>query len=270
MTAIYRKPKGERWTREETIIAFALYCRIPFNKSSKNHPEVQRIADLIGRSSDTVNLKVGNFGSLDPALKARNIVGLAHASNLDKQIWREFHGDWESLAQEAERAASAYRALRREVAQSGAPPATAFDPAKIRARIGEDKLRISKARLNQNFFRRTILAAYGGACCITGINIAALLNASHIKPWAKCDQAEKLNPANGLCLNALHDRAFDRGLITIDRNYAVKLSRAIADAELPAVAAFFSKYAKGKIHLPEKFIPDTNFLAWHERHIFIR
>ena len=77
------------WTREEAIIVFNLYCKIPFRQSSKNHPEVIRIANLIGRSPSAVNMKIGNFGSFDATLRERGIVGLTNASKLDAQIWAE-------------------------------------------------------------------------------------------------------------------------------------------------------------------------------------
>lgn len=60
---------------------------------------------------------------------------------------------------------------------------------------------------------------------MTGISISELLIASHIKPWkVSNNEDEKTNPRNGLCLNALHDKAFDRGLITIDKNYKIIVS----------------------------------------------
>ena len=79
------------WTREEEIIVFNLYCQIPFQSSSKNHPEVIRIANIIGRSPSAVNMKIGNFGSFDETLKAKGIIGLTNASKLDAQIWKEFN-----------------------------------------------------------------------------------------------------------------------------------------------------------------------------------
>ena len=58
------------WTREEEIIVFNLYCKIPFKNSSKNHPEVIKIANLINRTPSSVNMKIGNFGSFDPYFKS--------------------------------------------------------------------------------------------------------------------------------------------------------------------------------------------------------
>ena len=73
------------WSREETIIVFNLYCKIPFNKASKNNPEVIKVANLIDRTPSSVGMKVGNFGSFDENLKAKNISGLkTQANSTDK------------------------------------------------------------------------------------------------------------------------------------------------------------------------------------------
>jgi putative restriction endonuclease len=93
---------------------------------------------------------------------------------------------------------------------------------------GTDREAIIKARVYQNFFRSAILATYENRCCITGISIPEFLVASHIIPWSK-DKKNRLNPHNGLCLNLLHDKAFDRGLITITEDYVIKLSPTLFD-----------------------------------------
>ena len=90
------------WTREESIIVFNLYCRIPFKASSKNHPDVIKIANLIGRSPSAVNMKIGNFGSFDENLNKKGIVGLTNVSKLDKEIFNEFSGNWDKLVYESE------------------------------------------------------------------------------------------------------------------------------------------------------------------------
>ncbi|MFA7057185.1 MAG: hypothetical protein WC155_06435 [Candidatus Cloacimonadales bacterium] len=92
----------KNWSREETIIAFNVYCKIPFKSSSKTNPTIIKYAKLIGRTPSALNMKVGNFGRLDPDLKKQGIGGLSHGSRLDEQIWYEFNGNWEELAYESE------------------------------------------------------------------------------------------------------------------------------------------------------------------------
>ena len=247
------------WTRDENIVALGLYCRIPFAKSRASHPEVIRVARLLGRSPASVHLKIGNFGSFDPELKKRGVVGLANVGALDRQVWEEFSGDWERLAQE-----NARLVTEAEARQSSAGVATLE-----KTRDGEDRVRLSKARVNQQFFREAILAAYGGRCCVTGLAIPALLVASHIKPWAKCGKMEKLSPHNGLCLNALHDRAFDRGFITVGEDLRLRASRILSSTPDAVARELLLRHNGRKIRSPEKFAPSKAFLAWHEKNCFL-
>ncbi|HHQ4534960.1 HNH endonuclease [Aeromonas veronii] len=52
------------------------------------------------------------------------------------------------------------------------------------------------------------------ACRVTGVSNKVLLIASHIKPWCKCDNIERLDGNNGLLLSPHIDKLFDRGWIT--------------------------------------------------------
>ena len=92
-----------KWTREETIIAFNAYCKIPFKSSRKTHPLVVRYARIIGRSPSALNMKIGNIGRLDPDLKSQGITGLKHGAKEEETVWEEFYGNPEHLAYESER-----------------------------------------------------------------------------------------------------------------------------------------------------------------------
>ena len=94
---------GTLWSREELILAFELYCRIPFKKTKANNPQVIELAHSLGRSPASVARKLGNFGSFDPALQDRQITGLAHTGRLDAEVWAEFNTDWNRLVLEASR-----------------------------------------------------------------------------------------------------------------------------------------------------------------------
>ena len=87
-----------KWTKEQTIIALSVYCKIPFNKATNTNTEIVKAANLIGRSPVAVKMKVGNFGSFDPELKAKGIVGLSNTSKLDEEVWYEYCNDWGKLA----------------------------------------------------------------------------------------------------------------------------------------------------------------------------
>lgn len=249
---------NRRWTREETLIVFNLYCRIPFKSSRASHPEVQHFAALIDRTPASVYMKIGNFSSLDPKLRERGIKGLRNASRMDKAVWDEVHNDW-SLIEES------YRLIaERERGISFHSEGREKSPWEA-----AENFAVRKVRKNQSFFRKMILSAYESKCCVTSMDIEPLLVASHIKPWAASDSSEKLNPQNGLCLNALHDSAFDRGLISVTDDYAILVSSQVAQSGSDAVRNLLSKYAGQKIRTPSRFLPRADFLAWHRNNVFI-
>jgi hypothetical protein len=79
--------------------------------------------------------------------------------------------------------------------------------------------RLQKVRIGQNRFREAQLSYWNRTCPLTGIGNPDLLRASHIIPWASCENdLERLNVHNGLLLSALWDAAFDSGLLTFDDN----------------------------------------------------
>jgi putative restriction endonuclease len=135
---------------------------------------------------------------------------------------------------------------------------------------GKTREAIVKTRVNQAFFRSAVLAAYGCKCCVTGLSIPELLTASHIIPW-RSDIKNRTNPRNGLCLNAIHDKAFDSGLITVGPDYRIRLSHALKrssnlDDELHRYLLL--RYEGERIVLPNRFVPDGGFLEYHNRHVF--
>lgn len=98
--------------------------------------------------------------------------------------------------------------------------------------------------------------------------IPELLNASHIVPWS-VDPHNRVNPRNGLCLNAIHDRAFDRGLLTITSKFTVKLSPSIKILQNDeAIENLLFRYEGVQIDLPDKFVPELGFIEYHNQKIF--
>lgn len=137
---------------------------------------------------------------------------------------------------------------------------------------GEDKISLTKQRKGQDYFRRMILANYGGRCALTGIDIPQLLLASHIIPWAdKSHKKDRLNPCNGICLSALYDKAFDQGLITISPDdYCVVLSSVLRENE---TKEYFDKHfgiiIGKKLMMPTQYLPNRDFLAYHREKVFV-
>lgn len=253
--------KNNNWTREETIIAFNVYCKVPFKSSSKTNPTIIKYANIIGRSPSALNMKVGNFGRLDPELRKQGIVGLGNGSKLDEIIWNEFNGNWDKLAFESEKLIAEFQNKSIEQIES-------FNIEDFPK--GEERETIIKARVNQSFFRSTILSSYNLKCCITGLSVPDFLVASHIKPWSK-DLENRTNPHNGLCLNSIHDKAFDRGYITVTPNYKILVSNFFDGYSNDlAVTEFFKKYQNQSINLPDRFLPSKDFLDFHYNEIFIK
>jgi len=248
----------ERWTKEQTVVALNLYCKIPFNRVSSTHVDILKYSNLIGRSANSLKMKIGNFGSFDPELQRRGIVGLSNTSKLDEEIWIEYSNDWERLAYESEILISKFEGndIEKRLEE--------FDFAD---KEGEDKIRNVKTRVNQNFFRQTVLSSYNFSCGITGLKIPEMLNASHIIPW-KDKKETRVNPKNGISLNVFHDRAFDEGFITITTDFKVKVSNFIYDKFDIENVKWFKEFDNSKLILPERFVPDLEFLKYHNDIIF--
>ena len=244
------------WTRDELILAINLYCKLPFGKMHKATAEIIKFAELIGRTPSSIALKLGNFASFDPTLKERGIKGASNASKLDKQIWNEFYNNWDAALLESEK-------LLAQTTHTTIEKLNKIEIADL-PREGKEKERLIKVRVNQSIFRTIILAAYNSKCCITGIDNTDLLIASHIVPWSK-DEKNRLNPMNGLCLNALHDRAFDKGLITISADdYRIKVSSKLKKKTvIESIEQNFMALESKSILLPDKFLPSKELLKVH-------
>ena len=247
------------WTPEQVKLAFHLYCQLPFGRLHRGNPEVISLANLIERSPSAVAMKLVNFASLDPVITASGRKGLSGASKLDQAIWDQFHADWEGLVLEVNRIRHAL----------GDPAAVADlqDEDPLPDYSGQTRDQLVQQRIGQTFFRRTVLSSYHDRCCITGLSEPRLLLASHIVPWGK-DQANRLNPHNGLCLSALYDRAFDQGLITLDEEWRVVLSATLKKPEPPLQKHFHSVEGQ-KIEFPERFSPDPQLMQYHREQVFV-
>ena len=240
------------WTREELILAINLYCKTSFGRIHNRNPEIIKLSKLIDRTPSSVSYKLANFASIDPSLQRK---GASNVSKLDIDVWNEFFKDWERLAFESETLLSKY------------DNSSLTTDIEILPLEGYDRESIVKTRVNQAFFRKTVLASYNSKCCITGLSITELLVASHIIPWSK-DEKNRLNPRNGLCLNALHDKAFDKGLISISEKFRIIVSSRLKGKEASPERELINKYDDHPISLPNRFLPDNDFLSYHRKNIF--
>jgi hypothetical protein len=253
--------KPVQWTRQHTLAAFHLYTLLPFGRLHQHAPEIQQLAQWEGRTPSSLAMKLVNFASLDPQIVASGRAGLSGATNQDREVWAALQQDWDAVASEA---AEAYAALALSHGVQADQELLQDEPEAFAE--GRTRSAMVQVRINQARFRTSVLASYNATCCISGLQHEKLLIASHIIPWSK-DAKNRLNPQNGLCLSALHDRAYDQGLITVMPDYTVRVSAALKTAPIDAFlqSSLIDSDAK-RIRLPDRFLPDTNFLAAHARH----
>ena len=251
---------GERrpWTPDELLIALSLYLQLPLDQHRSGTPELKQHAQILGRTADALRMKMGNFASIDDSSKW---AGLPNVARADRDLWAEMNHDWPAIAEAIDVAKAQFGIAKTDDTEPGA----LHEPTPV----GEDILATTKVRRGQALFRSVVLSAYRNRCCITGLADPRLLVASHIVPW-RDDPANRLNPTNGLCLNALHDRAFDRGLITFDADLRLVLSPHLAVPEDSFAQTAFTTHAGMQITSPDKFAPDPDLLAHHRDHIFLR
>ncbi len=254
------KPGQRQWTRDELLLAVNLYCKLPFGRMNSRNPDIIVLSTLLQRTPSSVALKLCNFASLDSSLPR---TGMTNVSQLDRQVWGEFCADWNNMAFESEQLLAEARHITLEETV-GVYDTDEASPALA----GRVKEQLVKTRVNQQFFRQAVLAAYDNTCCITGLRQPALLVAGHINPWSE-DEPNRLNPRNGLALNALHDRAFELGLFTIrPDDYVIEVvsgMRASTRPDAKVAGELLGRFHGQELRLParRRFLPDPAFLAWH-------
>jgi hypothetical protein len=256
------------WTREHFLIALNLYCKLPFGKLHKGNALIKEVADKMGRTPSSLSMKLCNFASLDPVLLARGRTGLKGATKQDRAMWAEFQGNVSALAPESE------ELLHNLFTDDESKEVDFLDGDRVRLVPAPpagptEKLSTVKLRRGQQFFRQSVLNAYGVRCCITGISVPRLLIASHIRPWSRFPE-DRLNPCNGLCLSTLHDAAFDSGLITLDADNRLVLSKRLKrHLPSPSLEQNFVAYEGKPIRKPEQLSePSAQFLEYHRQSIF--
>lgn len=126
----------------------------------------------------------------------------------------------------------------------------------------EKKLQLTTARIGQGKYRQDLLSLCP-FCPITLVSDDRLLIASHIKPWAKSNQDEKIDPYNGFMFTPNIDLLFDRGFITFTNDKRM------------LVSPWLSKMTCSKLNIvPNKsyvFLPiegRERYLEYHRKKIF--
>ena len=249
------------WTREELILALSVYFQLPFGRLNHTTPEVKELARVLGRSENSAALRLVNFAACDPYIINSGRTGMTSGIGVCMPIWKEFNEDRERLFCEAQRIKASM--LHQSIEDTLHLTASDLE--------GKERTTVIRQRVNQSVFRSMILYNYEERCAITGINIPELLVAGHIIPWADSTPQQKLSPENGICLSALYDKAFDKGLITISPDdYTILLSSALHEYENQEYYdRHFGCVSGQKMTMPIEHKPNRDFLAYHRDHVFM-
>lgn len=224
----------------------------------------ERIGELYGLVLEQQRLEdAGMFGGEEPSSYWRNrFYSAALKSYQEFQILAPYKQKlWELARKGGDPAGLARRLNELEIGK--AERLLVDRGVDFASREGKDRICSAKARVNQDFFRELILEEYRTQCCISGLNVPDVLRASHIVGWAE-DEANRLNPANGLCLSATYDAAFDRHLISFDEDFRLIFSPALAEFHgNQAFQAQFKEFEGRSLVMPKRFRPDQAFLEKH-------
>ena len=237
----------QNWDRREITLAIELYTRLPFGRLHSRNPDIIALAEQIGRTPSALAMKLVNLASLDKDLDRK---GLGNASSLDREVWADFTGHPTQFIERARRIVG-------EIFYADAEPSAVLEVAE-----GKEVERLVKVRQNQRVFREIVLPSYDNQCAVIGKVSPELLTASHIIPW-KAREDTRLDPRNGISLNPLHDRAFDRGLISFRDDLTMMLSSKVVIPD--HVRTLFNEDIRLK---PAKFRPLPEYLEYHRDELF--
>lgn len=276
---------GVKWTEDDEIVALYYYLennndekmygkeRLEFfykHYFSKLHKE-EKI------SYKSLRAKINNFQYIDSGS------GLKNYSKIDLKCWN----DWATSSEKLDNLKEEVSRIIKKIDSTIEYDFYKFEKKKkdiereieitkfpVGVPLNTTKERITEVRTIQYKFSKNIRLVYNETCCITGISVPKLLEASHIKPWKDADEYERGDIKNGLLLNSLHHAAFDAGYITVVKNnndFKVKVSSKLKDfcKENNNMKQFFLDYDNKKIRVPKKeYLPDKEYLEFHNKNIF--
>jgi putative restriction endonuclease len=119
-----------------------------------------------------------------------------------------------------------------------------------------------KARIGQGRWRRDLLRHWSGRCAVTGLEIEALLRASHIKPWRDSDNQERLDVFNGILLGPAYDATFDAGLMSFADDGSIVISPLFPATQLAIAGISTTAF------VPKLLDQHRTYLAHHRNSVF--
>lgn len=170
---------------------------------STQHP----ISARLGYEADGAITLASINDKLRTALQREHFECQGDDANQEPALWWVSMPDYTAFHKVLGRFAALARSLPNQVAARFAS-ATKGMPNSTEAE------RLVVQRVGQYLFREALIDYWQGRCAVTDLDVAPLLRASHIKPWARCDSnEERLDVFNGLLLAPHLDALFDGGWI---------------------------------------------------------
>lgn len=196
---------------------------------------------------------------------------LAEVRLLARDEWIAAPSDWKPRTQSGENynlaageGARVWRECLARTATADPVATTAANEAPARERFGAPVL--YRPRLGQGIFRVQVLDAYGRACAVTGEHSLPVLEAAHVKPYAKGGEHDV---TNGLSLRTDLHRLFDKGYVTVDEEHRLVVGRRLKD-DFANGRSYYSLHGRA-LELPSDAAmrPAETSLAWHRGQVFL-
>ena len=245
------------WSWEEVTIALGLYAVTPASKISGKNKAIQELAVLLGRTPGAVSYKLSNLLDLDKHRQG-GPKGFGNSSKTDKEIMYKFSADGDPGNLKLD---LLHDTLAELCTNRSSPFYIPHNLQKLRESLiieeppaGVEIFRLMKARVNQSYFRSSVLANCEDRCVTTECNIPSLLEAAHILPWTVSREA-RMEISNGISLIPLFHKAYDQNLIGITANGVVKVSKKLLLSGDELFRSFMSEVNDKKLHIEDYRTP---------------
>lgn len=244
--------KGSDWSKEETTLAFFGYKLTPIDKQDPSNPEIQKLARLIKHTHESIKDKFSFFASLDTSMP-KNISGTENL--LGKEIVNKYSNNTEQLFSDTKTILKRLKKIKN---------IDEYPKMLIEIDTEDTEKTVNvKMRKHQQQFRAFILSIYDYKCCITGFRTLDLLEAAHIVAWSEYKEY-RLKGNNGLCINSMFHKAYDKYMVSITPDYIFKVNMDLIEHDDRLLLEIFMHYHDKKIYLPdERYKPDKELLAIH-------
>ena len=293
------RPRQERYNSVEVVLCCALFRAVdPHRFGGRNihliPEEVTLLAELFKRPTRSINIKMLNLDGSRPNGAASDVPfydamagDQVHFTALYECVIRaarymNIGPDQLPDFVERDTAGNAVMLGQNSLPHGPLMEAVEVAAARLRARrlAADDaqtfRVAEQKIRLGQHRFARNVLENYGHQCAFCefaprSLPRKRLLIASHIKPWAVSNDAERLDTANGIASCPMHDAAFDVGLITVNGGLRVHRAEPLQHSLAidAGVGHSFGRSLRSRLRPPSQAAPDSTYLAWHQENVYV-